>query len=88
MMNVLFTDDAWHEYVEWMILDKRVCKAINVLIEDIRRNGPLKGNGQPEVLKHFKGCSRRINHEHRLVYTFDKNGDTLCIVSCEGHYDD
>lgn len=47
----------------------RVLKRINVLIEDISRNGN-EGIGKPEALKHdFAGYwSRRITDEHRLVY--------------------
>ena len=37
-------------------------------------------------LKHdLSGCwSRRINQEHRLVYSVDQ--DTVVIVSCKYHY--
>ena len=52
-------------------LTKQILKRINLLIKDIQRD-PFSGIGKPEPLKHqFSGFwSRRINDEHRLVYTF------------------
>jgi toxin YoeB len=46
----------------------------------------MGGIGKPEPLKHnLTGCwSRRINHEHRLVY-FVRN-DLITILSIKGHY--
>lgn len=55
-------------------MDKRknisIVSKIIELIEDIIRNGLLKGLGKPERLKHYKKAiySRRITDEHRLVY--------------------
>ncbi len=45
-----------------------------------------KGIGKPEKLKsNLTGYySRRINHEHRLVYTVDDNH--IKIASCKYHY--
>ena len=87
-MNIIFTNDAWFEYVEWQ-QDKAVIKKINELIKDIIRSGFDKGIGKPEPLKHgFAGFwSRRITLEHRLVYVPDK-ANNLCIISCKGHYKD
>jgi toxin YoeB len=58
-----------------------------LLIKDIQRS-PFAGIGKPEPLKHqFSGFwSRRINDEHRLVYTIVE--DELIIVQCCYHYDD
>jgi toxin YoeB len=57
---------------------------IGDLVRDVLRN-PFEGIGKPEALKHqFKGYwSRRINHEHRLIY---KVSDTsIIIISCYSH---
>lgn len=50
---------------------------------------PLNGIGRPEKLKHeLIGCySRRINHEHRLIYKFSA-ADKIDLISCYGHYSD
>ena len=84
-MQILWDDDAWQEYLSWQAQDKQNLKKINELIKDIGRN-PFDGIGKPEALKgNLSGFhSRRINHEHRLVYA--TKDDTTYIVSCKGHY--
>nr|WP_084457907.1 Txe/YoeB family addiction module toxin [Desulfocurvus vexinensis] len=49
---------------------------------------PFEGLGKPEALRFdLAGCwSRRIDHEHRLVYTFDGAADTLVVLQCRYHY--
>jgi len=86
-MNNVFSEKAWEEYVYWQINDKAILKKINELIKDINRNGVANGLGKPEALKFRKAWSRRINHEHRLVYNMDENNNLL-IISCKGHYED
>jgi len=84
-MNILFTDEAWEDYLYWQQYDKKVLKKINGLIKEIKRT-PYEGTGKPEALKYeLQGCwSRRINNEHRLVY------EVLCervnFLSCRYHY--
>jgi toxin YoeB len=83
---ISFRERAWQDYLLWQETDKQILKRINLLIKDIQRN-PFTGIGKPEPLKHqFSGFwSRRINDEHRLVYTFIE-GD-LIIIQCRYHYD-
>ena len=38
-MSNIFSDEAWDEYTEWQIKDKKMVKKINELIKDINRNG-------------------------------------------------
>ena len=86
-MKILFSEQAWSDYLYWQSTDKRMIKKINTLLKDIARH-PNKGLGKPEVLKHdLAGLwSRRIDQEHRLVY---KAGDEkLKVYSCRFHYDD
>lgn len=59
---------------------------INELLKDIQRNG-YEGIGKPEPLKYRSAWSRRINHEHRLVYILDESGN-IFILSLKGHYED
>lgn len=86
-MSNIFSDEAWEQYIEWQLKDRAIAKKINELIKDINRNGLNKGIGKPEPLRHRKAWSRRIDHEHRLVYNFDENKN-LFIISCKGHYED
>lgn len=85
-MSNIFADEAWEEYMEWQIKDKKIAIKINDLIKDINRNGLDKGIGKPEPLRYRKAWSRRITDEHRLVYNFDENKN-LIILSCKGHYE-
>ena len=84
-MNLLFTDEAWNDYLHWQQADKKILKKINRLIKDIKRN-PYEGTGKPEPLRYeLQGCwSRRINKEHRVVY--EVLPDQVNIVSCRYHY--
>ena len=85
-MSNIFADEAWEDYTNWQIMDKKIAIRINELIKDINRNGLSQGIGKPEPLKHRKAWSRRITQEHRLVYNFDENKN-LIILSCKGHYE-
>ena len=51
-------------------------------------NDPRQGTGKPERLKHFdrEVWSRRISHEHRLVYVIYATEKGVEIVSCKSHY--
>lgn len=85
-MSNIFADEAWEDYIDWQIKDKKIVIRINELIKDINRNGLNQGIGKPEPLKFRKAWSRRITQEHRLVYNFDENKN-LIILSCKGHYE-
>jgi len=84
-VKLTFSSQAWEEYLYWQKVDKRVLKRINMLIKEIQRS-PYDGIGKPEQLKHgLSGYwSRRINDEHRLVYTC-KESDIL-IAQLRYHY--
>ncbi len=76
---------AWEDYLYWQKTDKAILRRINTLVRDIQRN-PFEGIGKPEPLKYeWSGFwSRRINDEHRLVYTYqDKQ---IVIAQCRYHY--
>lgn len=84
-MPIKFADAAWEDYLYWQGNDKATLKRIHVLLNDIRRS-PFAGIGKPEPLRHnFSGFwSRRIDEEHRLVYTLE--GDCVVVVQCRYHY--
>ena len=84
-MTLIFSENAWAEYLEWQKTDKRILKRINELIKDSKRN-PSSGIGKPEALKHaLKGYwSRRITDEHRMVYKF--TDDSILIAQLKYHY--
>ena len=84
-MNILFTEEAWADYVYWQSNDKKILRKINELVKSILRD-PFEGIGKPEPLKYqLSGYwSRRIDLEHRLVYRIE--GNNLEIISCRYHY--
>lgn len=86
MSNLIFSDKGWDDYLYWQVTDKSIIRKINELLKDIQRNGH-EGIGKPEPLKYRKAWSRRIIHEHRLIYTLGENGD-IYILSLKGHYED
>jgi toxin YoeB len=69
-----------------MLMFSDIIRKINELLKDIQRNG-YEGIGKPEPLKFRKAWSRRINQEHRLVYTLDKI-ENIFVLSLNGHYED
>ncbi len=78
-------DDAWDDYLYWQQYDKSMLKKVNALIKEITRT-PFRGTGKPEPLReNLSGFwSRRLNQEHRLVYTVEK--DAVIILQCKYHY--
>jgi toxin YoeB len=84
-MDIRFTPHAWKDYLFWHSTDKKMLNRINKLIIEISRN-PHDGIGKPERLKgNFSGwLSRRINLEHRLIYSIT---DDAIIIACRYHYE-
>ncbi len=85
-MLITFTKNAWEDYLYWQNTDKKVLKKINELLKDIQRN-PSDGIGKPEALKFDLAgfWSRRIDHEHRLVYQVKEQ--SILVYACRYHYD-
>ena len=85
-MRIIFSKNAWEDYISWQTEDKKNLKKINELIKDIMRT-PYEGIGKPEPLKYDLAgfWSRRIDLEHRLVYQIQDN--EILIYSCRFHYD-
>ena len=88
-MILIFRADAWRDYFGWQTENDRVLARINTLIGECLRH-PFMGTGKPEPLKRsLTGWwSRRIDHEHRLVYRVSGSGEAqaLEILSCRYHY--
>jgi toxin YoeB len=83
-VRISFTTHGWEDYTSWAD-DRRMLARINRLIREASRD-PGMGVGKPERLSgDLSGCwSRRIDQEHRLVYTVD--GDQLIILQARYHY--
>lgn len=84
-MKLVFSEQAWADYLEWQRSDPAVLKRINQLLKETSRE-PFQGLGKPEPLRHaLQGYwSRRIDGEHRFVYKIA--GDQLWIAQLRYHY--
>ena len=84
-MKLLFSEQAWEDYLYWQKTDKKTVQRINALIKEASRN-PFEGTGKPEPLKHALSSywSRRINDEHRFVYK--PTDEALLIAQLRYHY--
>jgi len=84
-MKLIFSENAWEDYLFWQKNDKKKLRRINNLIKDILRN-KFEGLGKPEPLKHNLAgyWSRRINNEHRIVYRIEN--DAILIAQLRYHY--
>lgn len=84
-MKLTFSEQAWEDYLYWQAHDRKILKRINDLLREISRT-PFAGTGKPEPLRHALSgyWSRRINDEHRLVYTV-RDGAIL-VAQARFHY--
>lgn len=84
-MRLAWYESAWDEYLWWQRQDRKILKRINLLIQDIVRNGN-EGIGKPEPLRYDFAdyWLRRITEEHRLVYKV--TNDDVLIATCRYHY--
>ena len=84
-MKLIFADEAWEDYLYWLKHDKKLVERINKLIAEVKRE-PFSGVGKPEPLKHALSgyWSRRINDEHRMVYTIEYG--SLLLAQLRYHY--
>ena len=83
-MNIAFTDKGWKDYTSWED-ERKILKRVNRLIKEARRD-PATGTGKPERLSgDLAGFwSRRIDQEHRLIYTVREG--QLVVVAARYHY--
>ena len=84
-MKLIFSENAWEDYLYWQKTDRKTLKRINLLIREIQRS-PIEGIGKPEHLKHALSgyWSRRIDNEHRIIYRLET--DSLLIAQLRYHY--
>ncbi len=84
-MKLVFSEQAWDDYLYWQKVDKKLVQRINDLLKEITRT-PHTGTGKPEPLKHALAgyWSRRINDEHRLVYK--ASDDAVFVAQLRYHY--
>ncbi|MBB3996229.1 Txe/YoeB family addiction module toxin [Aureimonas pseudogalii] len=88
-MKIVWSQNAWTDYLDWQIHDPVIIGRINELIRSAMRT-PFVGLGKPEPLKgDLSGWwSRRITSDHRLVYRIrgSKDDQAIEIAQCRFHY--
>lgn len=84
-MKVIDTAKAKEDIDYWRKKDIAKFERIELLLAAIKIN-PFKGLGKPEPQRFEKTgyWSRRIDHEHRLVYKIHE--DCIYIAQCRYHY--
>lgn len=84
-MRLVFSDQAWEDYLFWQTEDPAKLAKINALIREVRRD-PFRGLGKPEPLKGALSgfWSRRIDERHRMVYK--AAGGELLVAQLRYHY--
>lgn len=85
MRKIEFDPCAFEDLAWWAERDRTQAIRLIRLVRDIQRD-PFTGIGKPEPLRHeLAGCwSRRIDHEHRLVYQVLP--EKIRILACRFHY--
>ena len=84
-MKLIFSEQAWEDYLYWQKTDRKLLERINALVKDVSRS-PFEGIGKPEPLKNALSeyWSRRINEEHRIVYKIVDG--SMLIAQLRYHY--
>ena len=84
-MKLVFSEQAWDDYLYWQAQDRKQLARINELIRDCLCS-PFVGIGKPEPLRGALSgwWSRRIDREHRLVYRVSDQG--LLVAQCRNRY--
>ncbi|SDA96718.1 toxin YoeB [Algoriphagus alkaliphilus] len=67
--------------------NRKLLVKLEKLLDELEEH-PYSGTGKPELLKNnYAGLwSRRLNLEHRLIYSIDAQKVTVTLISANGHY--
>ncbi len=86
--NVSIQSKAENDLVWYRKKNKQLYVKCFDLVREIMVD-PRKGTGRPERLKHFdrEVWSRRVSHEHRMIYVVYPEEEKVDIVSCKSHYE-
>jgi len=85
MRQIIFERDAFLEFTDWALIDRKIQTRIKKIIIECTKS-PFEGTGKPEPLKGiFQGYwSRRIDDKNRIVYKV--TNEAIIIIACKGHY--
>lgn len=85
MREIVLEKTFLEDLTYWVRTSQKIAIKVMELMEAIRRD-PFDGIGKPEPLRHLGKniWSRRINHEHRLVYYIA--GEQVIFIQARHHY--
>lgn len=88
MYRVTLTRKAGKDYDYYLRNQPHNFKKVLKLLHELAEH-PKSGSGQPDRLKYdLSGkWSRRIDDEHRMVYTIDDDVVTVEVLKMRYHYD-
>ena len=87
-MEIVLLEQAQKDRDYWKELgNKTIMNRITALLKDIVEH-PYTGIGKPEPLKYDLAgkWSRRINSEHRLIYSVNEDIVTVYVFAMRYHY--
>ncbi len=86
-MEIAFLPQAIEDLQYWKQTgNTHILKRIRALLADILEH-PFTGIGKPEPLRGEQGkWSRRINDEHRLIYSISSGRVYVYVISARFHY--
>ncbi len=87
-MEIIFLGQAEKDREYWKKSgNKAIMNKITALLKDIAEH-PYTGIGKPEPLKYELAgyWSRRINSEHRIVYSVDEEVGRVYVLSIRYYY--
>ena len=87
-MEIVLLEQAQKDRDYWKESgDKAIMNRITALLKDIVEH-PYTGKGKPEPLKYdlVGKWSRRINSEHRLIYSVNEDIVTVYVFAMRYHY--
>lgn len=87
-MEIKLLEQARIDLEYWKkIGNKSIMNKITALLKDISEH-PYTGIGKPEALKYELAgkWSRRINSEHRIIYSVSENTIEIYVFSMRYHY--
>ena len=87
-MEIVLLEQAQKDRDYWKESEnKAIMNRITALLKDIVEH-PYTGKGKPEPLKYDLAgkWSRRINSEHRLIYSVNEDIVTVYVFAMRYHY--
>ena len=88
--QLALTEQAERHLLKWRKSGaKKDIEKILALFEELKEH-PMSGTGKVEALrgKYAGYWSRRINKQHRIIYSIRQDIVTVIVISLWGHYDD